>query len=597
MRHSKNGAKASTEGLPKGKISSLKHLSGYLRPYRGQIAAACFALLFTSSSVLAIGKALQYLIDSGIAAGNTELLDAYYWRMLLVVCVLAAATYARYYFISRVGEMVIADIRNDVFRKLMNMDCAFFETTRSGDILSRLTTDTTLLQNVVGSSVSIFLRNVIMGIGGMAMLVITSWHLTGYVGLILPLVIAPIIILGKKVRKLSRETQEKVSDISVHAEESLHAIRTVQAMSLEETESTRFEGFVEQAKQVALKRIRVRSALTAIVIVLIFGAIVSVLWIGGRDVVSGNISGGDLSAFIFYAIVTAGALGAISEVIGELQRAAGAAERLMELKVMEPSIQVTQNPASLPSPLKGVIDFEEIAFHYPSRPNTSALSDFNLRVESGKTVALVGPSGAGKSTVFQMLLRFYDPQQGRITIDGMDLRELEPSAFRRHIGLVPQDATIFSADVWHNIRCGKSDATDDEVRLVAEKAAALEFIDALPEGFDSYLGEKGVRLSGGQRQRIAIARALLRDPQILLLDEATSALDSENERLVQQALESAMTGRTTLVIAHRLSTILKADKIVVLNEGRIAAQGTHEELLKSSQLYANLAKLQFDVVS
>jgi ATP-binding cassette subfamily B protein len=586
-----------TQGMPKGKIKSLRHLFAYLRPYRLGIVAACTALLFTSGAVLAIGKALQFLIDAGIAAGNTELLDTYYWRMLLVVLVLAGATYARYYFISRVGEQVVADIRNDIFKKLMAMDTAFFETTRTGEILSRLTTDTTLLQTVVGSSVSIFLRNALMLIGGSVMLVITSTELTGYVGLIIPAVVIPIIVLGRRVRRLSRESQERVSDISVHAEESLSAIRTLQAMSMEQLESARFSEHVSGARQVALKRIAMRAALTAIVITLIFGAIVTVLWLGGTAVIDGRISAGDLSAFIFYAVVTAGAAGAVSEVIGELQRAAGAAERLMELKAMQPSLTVQQPALTLTTPVQGRIAFEEVQFHYPSRPETAALADFNLTIESGQTIALVGPSGAGKSTVFQLLLRFYDPQSGSIRIDGHDIRQLEPTDFRAHIGLVPQDPTIFSADVWHNIRCADPDASDDAVRRAAQQAAALEFIEALPEGFESYLGEKGVRLSGGQKQRIAIARALLRDPKILLLDEATSALDSENERLVQQALEAAIDGRTTLVIAHRLSTILKADQIIVLDEGDIQAQGTHETLLKSSELYARLAKLQFNAAA
>ena len=597
MSNPHSASRAATEGLAKGQLGSLKHLFAYLRPYRWGILAACTALLFTSGAVLAIGKALQYLIDAGIAAGNTDLLDSYYWRMLVVVVVLAGATYARYYFISRVGEQVVADIRNDIFKKLMAMDTVFFETTRTGEILSRLTTDTTLLQTVVGSSVSIFLRNVLMLIGGSVMLIITSAELTGYVGILIPAVIIPIIVLGRRVRKLSRESQERVSDISVQAEESLSAIRTLQAMSMEALQSERFASQVEGAKAVALKRISMRALLTAIVISLIFGAIVTVLWLGGRDVVSGDITAGDLSAFIFYAVVTAGAAGAISEVIGELQRAAGAAERLMELKNMQPELKVTEHPASLPARIKGRIHFDGLQFHYPSRPNQQALADFSLDIASGQTIALVGPSGAGKSTLFQLLLRFYDPQAGNVFIDGADVRTLLPTEYRPHIGLVPQDPTIFSADVWHNIRCADPSASDEAVRHAAAQAAALEFIEALPDGFDSYLGEKGVRLSGGQKQRIAIARALLRDPKILLLDEATSALDSENERLVQKALEAAMDGRTTLVIAHRLSTILKADQIVVLNEGRIEAQGTHEELLKSSTLYAKLAKLQFDIAA
>jgi len=583
----------SSAPLPKGKIGNLRHIFRYLKAYRLAVIGATCALLFTSVSVLGIGAALKYLIDEGIAAGNTELLDRYFWRLMGVVVVLAFATYCRYYLVSWVGERVVADLRNDVYRKIISMHAAFFETTRTGEILSRLTTDTTLLQNVVGSTVSIFLRNAILLIGGTVMLLVTSTHLTGYMLVLVPLVVIPIIVLGKRVRALSRASQNRVADISAHAEETLSAMRTIQAMSLEAFESKRFEGMVGKACDTAIHRVSLRAILTAIVITLVFGAIVTVLWIGGRDVVAGTISPGDLSAFIFYSVVVAGALGAVSEVIGELQRAAGSAERLMELMALESDIVSPENPVALPAPLDGLICFNNITFCYPARPDSPSLQQFSMTAEPGRTIALVGPSGAGKTTIFQLLLRFYDPQSGTITIDGINIRDVDPRLLRGQIGLVPQDPVIFSADAWDNIRCGAPDATDEQVIEAARLASALEFIDKLPDQFNTFLGEKGVRLSGGQKQRIAIDRAIIRNPRILLLDEATSALDSENELLVQDALESIMKDRTTLVIAHRLSTVLKADKIVVVDDGAIDAVGTHTELMSSSPLYKRLADLQF----
>lgn len=586
---------ANTSDLPpKGKISHLGYLLRYMKPYWLATLGAFVALILTSTTVLGIGAALKYLIDAGIAQGNTTLLDTYFWRLIAVVVLLAFTTYCRYFLISWVGERVIADIRNDVYRKLISMHAAYFETTRTGDILSRLTTDTTLLQSVVGSSVSIFLRNSIIFVGGTIMLIITSTHLTEYVVILLPMVIAPIIILGKRVRALSRIAQNKVSDISAQAEETLGAMRTIQSMSLEAFEAGRFAELVHKTRKIAVQRIRVRALLTAIVITLVFGAIVTVLWIGGREVIAGTISPGDLSAFIFYSIIVAGAIGAISEVIGELQRAGGASERLMELMALEPEIKAPANPLILPEPLDGLICFNDVTFYYPSRSSTPALEQFSLTVEPGRTVAIVGPSGAGKTTIFQLLLRFYDPQRGAITIDGVDVRDVDPVALRAQIGMVPQDPVIFSASAWDNIRCGAPNASRETILDAARAASALDFIEHLPDQFDTYLGEKGVRLSGGQKQRIAIARAIVRDPKILLLDEATSALDSENEQLVQRALDIVMSGRTTLVIAHRLSTVLKADKIVVVNDGKIDAVGTHHELMVSSELYQRLADLQFN---
>lgn len=588
-----------TGDLPeKGKISSLRMMLSYLRPYRLQVISATLALMLTSSAVLGLGAALRHLVDEGIAKGDAKLLGNAYLMLLGVVVLLAATTFARYLLVSWIGERVVADIRRDVYGKIVSMHTAYFETTRTGDILSRITTDTTLLQTVVGSSVSIFMRNTLLFTGGSVMLIITSARLSEYVMLMLPVVILPIIIIGKRVRALSRENQNKVADISSLAEETFSAIRTVQSLTLEETEKKRFGQLVEQSLTIATSRIRMRALLTAIVIMLVFGAIITVLYIGGQDVIAGRITSGELSSFIFYAIVVAGALGAVSEVIGELQRAGGATERLMELMALEPEIIAPHNPLDMTAPPEGNIAFSGVSFSYPSRPNTLSLDGVSLEVKAGQTIAIVGPSGAGKTTMFQMLLRAYDPKSGSITIDGNDIRKFDPRAVRSHIAVVPQDPIIFSNNAWGNIRCGAQgliyydSITDDDVITAAEIANAREFIDALPNGFDTFLGEKGVRLSGGQRQRIAIARAVVRNPRILLLDEATSALDTENETAVQQALQRIMKGRTTLVIAHRLSTVQNADSIVVMEHGKIVAQGSHAQLMKHSELYQRLAQHQ-----
>ena len=584
------------QNIKEGKsISALKMILPYITPYRLQLSGAAIALLFAAATVLAMGAGLQFLIDEGFAAGNPLLLDRAVVVLVAVVVLLAGASYGRFYLISWVGERVVADLRVAVFNHVIGLNLGFFETRSTGEILSRISTDTTLVQTVVGSSVSIALRNLLLFFGGMAMLLITSPKLTGLVLLVIPFVVIPIIVLGRKVRVLSRNSQDRVADLGSHVEEILSGIRIVQAFSHEVLDKIKFMQRVETAFDTAIERVRKRALLTAVVIAFIFGAVAIVLWIGGRDVLAGNISPGELSAFVFYAIVVAGSTGALSEVIGELQRAAGAMDRLNELLLVTSNIPVPLEPKSLPKKVTGAITFDKVNFYYPSRPDQLALDDFNLEIKSGETVAFVGPSGAGKTTVFQLLLRFYDPNEGVIKLEGVALNQTDPKIVRSQMGLVPQDGIIFSDNVIENIRYGRPEATEKEIKLAAESANALEFIEKLPNGFETNLGEKGVQLSGGQRQRLAIARAVLRDPAVLLLDEATSALDAESERSVQRALDKIMVGRTTLIIAHRLATVLRADRIIVMEEGRAIASGSHEQLLKSCPLYARLAQLQFDL--
>jgi ATP-binding cassette subfamily B protein len=578
---------------PATALRTVARVGRFIKPYRRQVTIAAIALVFAAAAVLMFGQGLKFVIDRGFSANNAAELDHMLALSLGVIILLAAATYTRFYYVSWIGERVTADLRRAVFNHLLDLPPSFFEQARTGEVMSRLTNDTTMLETVIGSSASMAIRNFLLMVGGFAMLLLTSVKLTLLVMLGIPLVVAPIILFGRKVRKLSRASQDRVGDVSSFIDESLHEIRVVQAYGHEDQDRTHFAGRVEAAFSTAAQRIRQRAFLVACVITLVFGAVGVILWIGGHDVINGSMTAGQLSAFVFYAVLVASSVGTISEVIGDLQRAAGATERLFELLAVEPAIRAPLNPVPLPDPSTGAIAFEHVTFHYPSRPDHAALADFSLDVRAGEKVALVGPSGAGKTTVLQLLARFYDAQSGSVKLDGVDIAQADPREVRKRLALVPQDPVIFAASVAENVRYGRPDASDGDVRAACVAAFADEFVARLPNGYDTFLGERGVRLSGGQRQRLAIARAVLADRPLLLLDEATSALDAESERAVQLALERLMIGRTVLMIAHRLATVRHADRIAVMEDGRIVAIGPHDALLRDSPLYARLASLQF----
>jgi len=584
----------SSSERPRAKsLKPLQTLWPFITPYYRTLIAAIVALLIASGAMLAMPVALRYLIDNGFIAQDLATVNRYFGWFLAATVVFSLFASVRYYLVTWLGERVVADIRNAVYARVIRMDPAFFEVTRTGEVLSRLTTDTTLVQSISGSGLSIALRSTLSLIGGLIMLILTSPQMAVYTLAGIVVIVLPVIIVGRYIRKLSRQSQDRVADTSGLAGETLNAMQTVQSFTLEDLQIGRYAEAVKSSFLTAVRRIRMNAILIGLAFVLVFCMLTLFLWAGSRAVIAGQMTGGQLGQFLMYAFFVGSSATALSSLWGEIQRAAGAMERLSELLHAEPAIQAPAHPEHLPARMDGRIRFEQVSFSYPSRPDSLALDDFTLDIEPGDTLAIVGPSGAGKSTSFQLLLRFYDVLSGKILVEDKDISKLDPGELRRHIGMVPQETVLFGESAMENIRYGRPDASDAEVREAARMAEADEFIRNLPEGYETFLGERGTRLSGGQRQRVAIARAILKDPPILLLDEATSSLDAESERLVQAALEGLMEDRTTLVIAHRLATVKKVDRILVMNHGRIEAVGTHSELIANNELYARLANLQF----
>jgi ATP-binding cassette subfamily B protein len=578
---------------PKAALSSLRPLVPYALAYKGRILAALAALVLASATTLAMPVAVRRVIDLGFTDQGRGLIDAYFGVLLLVVGILALASASRYYFVITLGERVVADLRSAVFRHLTSLDPAFFDQTKSGEIVSRLTADTTQVKAAFGASISIALRNFFLFFGAAALMIVTSPKLSALVLLAIPVIVLPLVISGRAVRRRSRAAQDRLADASAYAAEAIGAVRTMQAFGMEQLASRHFADAAEEAFDAARLSTTMRAFLTGVGLFLVSASVVGVLWYGAQDVIAGTMSAGQLSQFVLYAVFAASSLGQLSEVYGELAQAAGAAERLGEILAAEPAIEAPPHPKALPEPPLGTMAFENVHFSYPTRSGQRALHGLSFRVAAGERVAIVGPSGAGKSTILQLLLRFYDPQQGTILVDEVPVTEVDPLALRRRMALVPQEPTVFAASVLDNIRYGRPEATEEEVRRAAELASADGFIRALPQGYATQIGERGVTLSGGQRQRLAIARAILKDVPILLLDEATSALDAESEKKVQAALDRLMQGRTTLVIAHRLATVRSADRILVMDGGRIVEEGNHDSLLATGGLYARLARLQF----
>jgi ATP-binding cassette subfamily B protein len=578
----------------KGKIKPLKLLLPHMVRYRGRAAAALLALVVAAVTTLAVPIAVRRMIDFGFTAERVAMIDQYFGVMIAVVAVLAIASASRYYLVTTLGERVVADLRAAVFDHLTVLSPAFFDTAKTGELISRLTADTTQIKTAVGASASIALRNLVLFLGSATMMVVTSPRLSGFVLGAIPVIVLPLVAFGRLVRRRSRAAQDSLADASAYAAELIGATRTLQAYTNEPLAQSHFGAAVTRARDAAIRSTGARALLTAIIIFLAAASVVVILWVGAQDVLAGHITAGRLSQFVLFAVFAASGLGQLSEVWGEVSQAAGSAERLGELLAIEPAIQAPVQPVALPQPARGEIAFDAVRFSYPTRADTSALHGISFAVRAGEKVAIVGPSGAGKSTLFHLILRFYDPSAGAVTFDGVRLNRVDPRDLRRHIALVPQEVAIFAASVRDNIRFGRPDASDAAIVEAAQAAAAAEFINRLPQGYDTMLGERGVTLSGGQRQRIAIARAILRAAPLLLLDEATSSLDAENEKLVQSALERLMAGRTTLVIAHRLATVLSCDRILVLDQGRIVEQGTHAELAAAGGLYAKIAKLQFE---